>query len=204
MHTNRLVCFMSDTKEYIIDQAFELFLNRSYEAVSINDISKAIGFTKGALYHHFTNKEELFKAVLDKYLIFTGTEADIENVSLPEYNTLMISNVEKMIKTLFNKNEKFIPINYLTLIAEGFKHYKGFAEEKMDFFNNEITKTKRVLENAIKRGEIRSDINTSAIAMTYFSTAIGLAGNMLQNYSIEESIKSLKEQLDQLENLLRT
>ncbi len=195
---------MSDTKEYIIDQAFELFLNRSYEAVSINDISKAIGFTKGALYHHFTNKEELFKAVVDKYLGFTGAEADVENVSLPEYNELTVKNVEKTIKTLFNKDEKFIPINYLTLIAEGFKHYKVFAEEKMHFFNTEINKTKRVLENAIKRGEIRNDINTSAIAMTYFSITIGLASNMLQNYSIEESIKSLKEQLDQLENLLRT
>jgi len=56
---------MNDTREYIIDESYKLFLNRSYEAVSISVISDAIGFTKGALYHHFKNKEELFKAVID-------------------------------------------------------------------------------------------------------------------------------------------
>jgi TetR/AcrR family transcriptional regulator, transcriptional repressor for nem operon len=195
---------MSDTREYIIDQAFELFLTRSYEAVSISDISKAIGFTKGALYHHFVNKEELFKAVLDKYLIFSGTEGDTEKVTLSEYNDLIISNVRKMMNKLFCKSSNFVPINYLTLIADGFKHYPGFAAEKENLFNNEIAKAKQVLDNSMKRGEIRDDINTSAIAMTYFSTAIGLAGNMLQKYSIEESINSLKLQLNELLKLLKT
>jgi TetR/AcrR family transcriptional regulator, transcriptional repressor for nem operon len=195
---------MGDTREYITDKAFELFLTRSYEAVSIRDISQAIGLTKGALYHHFINKEELFKAVIDKYLVFTGPEGDLDNISLPRYNELVVSNVKKMMDKLFSKNTKFVPINYLTLIADGFKHYPGFAAEKETFFNAEISKTKRVLDNAIKRGEIRSDINTSAIAMTYFSVAVGLAGNMLQNYSIKESMNSLKEQLDELLKLLST
>ena len=33
---------MSDTREYIIDHAYKLFLNKSYEAVSISEISKAM------------------------------------------------------------------------------------------------------------------------------------------------------------------
>ncbi len=195
---------MNDTKEYIIDQAFELFLTKSYEAVSISDISKAIGFTKGALYHHFLNKEELFKAVIDKFLTFTGTGGDINKVTLSEFNELIINNVGEMMNRLFGKSLKYVPINYLTLIADGFKHYPGFADEKESFFNAEINKTKQVLENCIKRGEIRSDINTTTIAMTYFSTALGLAGNLLQNYSIEESMNLLKAQLDELLKLLKT
>jgi hypothetical protein len=115
----------------------------------------------------------------------------------------VLQNVEKTMNKLFGKNSKFVPINYLTLIADGFKHYPGFAAEKEKLFNDEISKTKMVLENAIKRGEIRNDINTSAIARTYFSTTIGLAGNMLQNYSVEESINSLKEQLNELLKLLK-
>jgi AcrR family transcriptional regulator len=195
---------MSDTKEYIIDQAFELFLTRSYEAVSISDISKAIGFTKGALYHHFVNKEELFKAVIDKYLVFTGTEGDLSKVSLAEFNELVISNAKVMMNKLFGKNSNLVPINYLTLIADGFRHYPGFAAEKENFFNAEINKTKQVMDNAIKRGEIRKDINTVVLARTYFSITVGLAGNMLQNYLIEESIQSLKEQLDEFLRLLKT
>jgi TetR/AcrR family transcriptional regulator, transcriptional repressor for nem operon len=194
---------MSDTREYIIDQTFELFLTRSYEAVSISDISKVVGFTKGALYHHFINKEELFKAVIDKYLVFTGTEGDMANVTLPQFNENILKNARSMMNKLFSKDEKFIPINYLTLIADSFRHYPGFAADKENFFNTEIYKIKQVLDNALKRGEIRNDINTSVIARTYFSTTVGLAGNMLQNYSIEESLNSLKEQLDEILKLLK-
>ncbi len=198
-----MLVVMNDTKEYIIDKAFELFLSKSYEAVSISDISQAIGFTKGALYHHFTNKEELFKAVIDKYLTFVGVEADLDKVSLERYNELIIANVEKMLNKLFSNKAQFVPINYLTLIADGFRHYKGFAEEKEVFFNTEINKTKAVLDSLVKRGEIRSDIDTLAIARIYFSSTIGLAGNMLQNYSLQESLKSLKDQLSELAKLLK-
>ena len=194
---------MNDTKEYIIDQAFELFLTKSYEAVSISEISKAIGFTKGALYHHFINKEELYKAVIDKYLEFVETEGDLEKITLYEFNEHIISNVRKTMDKMFSKNSKFVPINYLTLIANAFKHYPGFATSKEKFFNSEINKIKQVLDNCIKRGEIRNDINTSAIATTYFSITLGLAGNMLQNFSIEESINSLKEQQNELIKLLK-
>jgi TetR/AcrR family transcriptional repressor of nem operon len=195
---------MSDTKEFIIDKAFELFLTRSYEAVSISDISQAIGFTKGALYHHFINKEELFKAVLDKYLKFPEIEDDLNKISLKEFNESLIRNLRKMMDKLFGNKLNYVPINYLTIIADGFRHYKGFASEKERYFNNEIKKTKKVLDNAILKGEIRSDINTSVMAMTYFSSAIGLAGNVLQNYSVNESMKILKSQLDELYKLLKT
>ena len=113
---------MNDTREYIIDQAFELFLTRSYEAVSISEISKSIGFTKGALYHHFINKEELFKAVLDKYLILSGTEGNIDEITLSEYIELLIKNVNKVMTNLFGKSPQYVPINYLMLIADGFRH----------------------------------------------------------------------------------
>ena len=75
---------MSETKEHIIDKSYELFISHSYEAVSISDISKAIGMTKGALYHHFLNKEELFKAVVDKHLILPTVACNLDQVSLKE------------------------------------------------------------------------------------------------------------------------
>ena len=194
---------MNDTKEYIIDQAFELFLVKSYEAVSISEISKAIGFTKGALYHHFINKEELYKAVIDKYLDFVETEGDLDTITLIEFNENIIKNVRKTMDKMFSKNSKFVPINYLTLIADAFKHYPGFAATKEKFFNSEINKIKQVLDNCIKRNEIRNDINTLSIATTYFSITIGLAGNMLQNFSIDESINSLREQQNEIVKLLK-
>jgi AcrR family transcriptional regulator len=194
---------MSSTKDYIVDQAFSLFLQHSYEAVSINDISKLIGLTKGALYHHFTSKEELFKAVIDKYLVMEGVKVNLDNLSLKEYTDLIVENVREMVTKIIGNNVEFRPINYLTLIADSFRHYPGYADEKLQFFNSEITKTKIVLVNAMKRGEIRSDINPSVMAQNYFSCTVGLAGNLLQNYSIEETLDSLKAQFNELYKLLK-
>lgn len=55
---------MSDAKDDILEAATKLFLQRSYDAVSIKDITEAVGVTKGALYHHFSSKEELLGEVI--------------------------------------------------------------------------------------------------------------------------------------------
>lgn len=204
MHTDRSVCKkMDNTKNFIIEESYKLFLNHSYEAVSISDISKAIGFTKGALYHHFKNKEELFKSVVDKYLYIPDVIADFETVSLAEYIQLCTAEAEKIIKRLFGFTLVFTPINYMSMFADAFRHYPGYAELKGDFITNEIEKTKRVLENAIKSGEIRADINTSLIATNFFSINMGLAGNLVRNNSIDESISLLKEQNLEFYKLLK-
>jgi len=194
---------MDNTKNFIIEESYKLFLNHSYEAVSISDISKAIGFTKGALYHHFKNKEELFKSVVDKYLYIPDVIADFETVSLAEYIQLCTAEAEKIIKRLFGFTLVFTPINYMSMFADAFRHYPGYAELKGDFITNEIEKTKRVLENAIKSGEIRADINTSLIATNFFSINMGLAGNLVRNNSIDESISLLKEQNLEFYKLLK-
>lgn len=47
------------TKEKILKQSGTLFNTQGYKATSISDITKATGFTKGAIYRHFKNKSEL-------------------------------------------------------------------------------------------------------------------------------------------------
>ena len=204
MHTDRSVCKdMDNTKEFIIDEAFKLFLNHSYEAVSISDISKAIGFTKGALYHHFKNKEELFKSVIDKYVHIHEFDADVDTISLEEYIELTVAQADKIIRHLFSFSLVFKPINFMSLISDAFRHYPGYSELKGEFISNEIAKTKRVLENAIQRGEIRNDINPSLIATNFFSINMGLAGNLVRNNSIDDAIESLKEQNAEFFKLLK-
>ena len=204
MHTDRSVCKnMSDTKEYIIDQAYKLFLNHSYEAVSISDISQAIGFTKGALYHHFKNKEELFKSVIDKYVQFEGLEADIDNVTLAEWNKLSIDIADKILRRMFGLFEEFNATSYVALVSEAFRHYPEFAQRMNNFFDSETEKTKQVLDNAIRRGEIRSDINTEVLAGNYIATSVGMASHLIHNKTIDEVLSNLQLQLQELYKLLK-
>ncbi|MCL2595222.1 MAG: TetR/AcrR family transcriptional regulator, partial [Promicromonosporaceae bacterium] len=52
------------TRADLMDAAARVFAEKGYEAASVNDLAKAAGYTKGALYAHFASKEELFLAVI--------------------------------------------------------------------------------------------------------------------------------------------
>ena len=192
-----------DTREYIIDKAFDLFLERSYEAVSISDISSAIGLTKGALYHHFASKEELFKAVVNKHLCLTTVDFDYENGSLLEYNKKCVSHAENILRKIILDDSDFIPLNYVSLITDSFRHYKGFADDKIAMMNDETKKIERLLNKAVERGEIRSDINIEALALIYISNMLGLAGPFLEKKPINKMIERLQLQYNGLYALLK-
>ncbi len=54
------------TRESLITTARGLFGDRGYDATSVGAVLEAAGAARGALYHHFATKEELFDAVLDR------------------------------------------------------------------------------------------------------------------------------------------
>jgi AcrR family transcriptional regulator len=54
------------TQEALIAAARDLFGTRGYAETSLDAIVAAAGVTKGALYHHFSGKEQLFAAVFEQ------------------------------------------------------------------------------------------------------------------------------------------
>ena len=55
----------ADTRRALVRAARRLFARRGYVATSLDDICERAGVTKGALYHHFAGKEDLFCAAYD-------------------------------------------------------------------------------------------------------------------------------------------
>ena len=54
------------TRRALLDSATELFETKGYAATSIEDVVRGARVTRGALYHHFRSKQELFEAVYDE------------------------------------------------------------------------------------------------------------------------------------------
>ena len=53
------------SKEDILEKTAPLFASEGYAATSMRDLAKACGITPAALYHHFTDKEQLYREVLE-------------------------------------------------------------------------------------------------------------------------------------------
>ncbi len=51
-------------REYIIDAAEKLFLDKGYENVPMSDIAEEVGVNRATLYLYFKNKDTLYFAVL--------------------------------------------------------------------------------------------------------------------------------------------
>lgn len=57
-----------DSRERILEAAARLFVEQGYRGLSMREIAEAVGVSKPAIYHHFADKEELFLAILNRYV----------------------------------------------------------------------------------------------------------------------------------------
>lgn len=54
------------TRRALIAEARRLFGEQGYAGTAVNDVVQAAGLTKGALYHHFRDKDDLFRSVVEE------------------------------------------------------------------------------------------------------------------------------------------
>ena len=57
-----------DTRRLIVDRAAEQFALWGYSGASISGIAAAVGVSKPTLYHHFTDKEEIYVEIVTSVL----------------------------------------------------------------------------------------------------------------------------------------
>lgn len=57
------------TRERIVAASEKLILEQGFAGTSLSDILAATGLTKGAFFHHFADKDELGRAVLERYAV---------------------------------------------------------------------------------------------------------------------------------------
>ena len=62
------------TREKILDAAFQEIYRHGFQAASLSNILAKTGLTKGALYHHFPDKDRLGHAVIEE-VVYEGLDA---------------------------------------------------------------------------------------------------------------------------------
>ncbi len=64
------------TRTALLGAARRLFIERGYAETATPDIVAAAGVTRGALYHHFTDKRALFRAVVEQEAAAVAAEIE--------------------------------------------------------------------------------------------------------------------------------
>ena len=77
------------TREKLLETAQHLMLAKGYTATSVEEICEAADLTKGSFFHYFASKEDLGKAVLDRY-VNTMFQA-VQNAALLENRATLFS-----------------------------------------------------------------------------------------------------------------
>lgn len=198
---------MKDTKDQILKAAYDILLTGSYESLTFSSIGKATGLTKGAVYHHFSSKEALFVAVIDKYIMNSSKSiGDKDYSSLAEMieDTISFVKQEVSVENLKNANfDKSLPLQYISINLEAFRHYPDYDKVGYSYYTKEAEKWKRVLDDAVLSGEIRSDIDTEVVASSFMIHGTGLLANMILQDSLDFVVELYERQMKELYKVIK-
>jgi AcrR family transcriptional regulator len=137
-----------DTAGRILHRAMRIFLEKGYHGASIDDITKAAGLTKGALYWHFGSKEDLLKTIVKEF------ERRFLDGLIQAVNDAQGDILDKMEK-FFRYNAAFsyynreLCVSFTTLAAELVGAHHGTEPE----FKRVYKKYQKFLSNLILQGK---------------------------------------------------
>ncbi len=158
---------MKDRKEYIVEKAFDAFMNNGYDSTSITVLQKELGMSRGAMYRYFKSKDELFIEVIDKYVIglinrFKPNVAD--DMTLVDMIEYLYRYQKRIMIALDKQNLKIRFLNFTALIIQAAKHYPGFIEKMETLKVESLRIWKKATLNSLEKDEIRGDIRVDIIA----------------------------------------
>ena len=91
------------TREYLLRAAEQVFAERGFHGASLDEVAALAGFTKGAVYSNFKNKEDLFLALLEAHyqrelaaVRATLEDGDSPEAQLSEFATLIRDQAKAM------------------------------------------------------------------------------------------------------------
>jgi AcrR family transcriptional regulator len=169
---------------------------------------KATGLSKGAFYHYFENKEQLFIETLDN-LFFSISPFNQEMVINPEvsfydYMQMYIDNVKKMATMITSYvGEEASGMGYYRLMLDVANYAPDFHKKFKDSNDYELAFWKKVIDNGIKREEIRRDIDAAILASHFQWLQDGIALNSIFAGNPDAMYANLDNTFSQLYKLIK-
>jgi AcrR family transcriptional regulator len=143
--------------ESVLRGAVKVFNERGYDGTSMEDLSRELGITKSAIYHHVTGKEELLRLAVNRAL--DGLFAVLDDVSV--LDAPAITRLEELARRSVLLLVAELPFVTLLLRVRGNTRAERAALARRREFDTAVAS---LAKQASDEGDLRPDVDPALIA----------------------------------------
>jgi AcrR family transcriptional regulator len=148
----------------IIDAAFAEFAERGYHQTGIADIAKRLGIGHGTFYNHFRNKRGILEQVVDELVEKIGAALAAENApdaatTLEEYRE-QAHRIAEALTAILEADPRVARM----LLLEATSIDAEMTARMMRLVDDAAKVAAAYLENGVRRGFLRSDLDVATTA----------------------------------------
>ena len=178
------------TTSNLIKIARKHFSTYGFEKTSLEAIVKEVNMTRGALYHHFKNKKELFLAVLSQVQNEVGENVEKEAMTSKDvWEQLILGCIGFVEAATLESNKRILLIDSLNVVE--WEDWRKMDDE------NSVTLLKEQLED-VKESGVLVNLDTTLIAHM-----ISGALNDLSLHLAESEMINKEEMYEYINHLLK-
>ena len=164
-----------DTKALLIDAALEVIENEGVNALRLDALAASVGVTKGSLYWHFKDRDDLIRAALQEQMrrLTEGSmsgvsEALSSSTNLGEY----LLRVQSVIADPYDETEVVQRWRRLELLVAA-RHDPELSNAMREIQVHGMAAYSQVMRDAQTSGILRSDLDPTAVAVAISALAMG-------------------------------
>lgn len=160
----------NNKKKQILDAALQVFVKKGYSETRMDDIVKGSGMSKGAIYHHYSSKKELFLELIDFWEMYC-----FPNILDKKYNDKSASSklreIVKDIVTTFKK-KRYVFLAELEIWSLS-NHDNVVRNKTKLLYMNLLKLFSNIIKNGIENNEFKN-INVKIAALSIMTSLQGV------------------------------
>jgi len=171
----------AQTRQELLDAALQVFSQQGYQAARLQDIARASGVTRGAIYHHFGGKAELFNTLMDEA---SAQESGAVEAAIAEGGSLLeiMARILRYSLSLMEKDRRLRQIFELSLFKVGDDPELAEGQRKrVEQTALLVASTAAIMAQGIASGELRAGLDPNTAARAFIAYQNGVATLWLAN-----------------------
>ncbi len=158
------------TRLRILETAAAAFAEHGYDGVSLNEVIRRSGLTKGAFYHHFASRDELALATFrhKQQQLVSQMERTVDPAAPPLERLAAL--LRQRARLLARDRTLFVVVRLgieLSMRHGPGSEYATFTDLPLQLFGD-------IVREGQERGEIRADLDPGPTAETIFAGVLGI------------------------------